>query len=456
VPPRIIRVDPAAALRDGFEQIRREAGVPAAFPLEAEREAAAAAATLAGDAPQVDLPFVTIDPPGSRDLDQALHVERRGEGHRVSYAIADVGRFVRPGGALDREAHARGVTVYAPDAKTPLHPPTLSEGAASLLPGVWRPAVLWTLDLDGRGELETAAVERATVRSSAQHTYADVPPEVAEPLREVGERRLERERERGAVRLDVPEQEVVRDGDGWTLSYRVPLATEQHNEQVSLLTGMAAAALMLKAGVGLLRTQPPPGDTALARLRRVAEALGVEWREPYPEFIRSLDPARPAHAAVLHEAAGAGRGAGYTAFDGAPPQDAGHFAIAAPYAHATAPLRRLQDRYVLAICLAAHAGEPVPDHVHAALPSLPVAMTAASRRARAVDRGVVDLIEAVLLSGREGERFEALVIDDGEVQLREPAVRGRVGEGCPEPGTEITVRLDRADPSTRTVAFAVV
>ena len=454
MPARWIRFDPATAMREGFDAIRGEAGVPERFPADAEAEARAAAEAAAALARErSDLPFVTIDPPGARDLDQALHVERRGDGHRVSYAIADVAAFVKPGGALDREAHARGVTVYAPDAKTPLHPPSLSEGAASLLPGEWRPAVLWTIDLDARGEPRDVRVERAEVRSVAQHTYEDVPPEVAAPLAEVGERRLALERERGGVRLTVPEQEVVREGDGWTVHYRVPLATEEHNAQVSLLTGMAAARLMLDAGVGILRTQGPPDEKALARLRRQAAALGVPWVEPYPEFIRSLDPARPAHAALMQEATGVGRGAGYVAFDGEPPAEAHHFALAAPYAHATAPLRRLQDRFVLECCLAACAGEEAPPAIRAALAGLPAAMAAGTKRARTVERGVVDLVEAVLLQGREGERFAAVVIDEELVQLRDPAVRGRVEGGCPEPGSEVAVRLERADPATRTVAF---
>ena len=75
MPARRIRVDPAAALRDGFEAIRREAGVPDGFPADVQAEAAAAAARAAG-APKVDLPFVTVDPPGSRDLEQAGAVER--------------------------------------------------------------------------------------------------------------------------------------------------------------------------------------------------------------------------------------------------------------------------------------------------------------------------------------------------------------------------------------------
>jgi exoribonuclease R len=218
---------------------------------------------------------------------------------------------------------------------------------------------------------------------------------------------------------------------------------------------MAAAKLMFEAGVGIVRSQPAPDEKALAKLRLQAAALGVAWREPYPELIRSLDPADPAHAALMQEATGVGRGAGYLAFDGEAPADAGHFAIAAPYAHATAPLRRLQDRHVLACCLAACAGEPVPDAIRAQLPLLPAAMAAGAKRARTVERGVVDLVEAVLLAGREGERFEAVVIDDGLVQLRDPAVRGKLEHDCPEPGTAVTVRLERADADARTVAFAL-
>ncbi len=452
---RWIRIDPAERMREGLQAIRAEAEVPEAFPAAVEAEAAAAAAAGPNRAERVELPLVTIDPPGSRDLDQAMHIERRGDGHRVSYAIADVGAFVAAGSGLDAEAHARGVTVYAADAKTPLHPLSLSEGAASLLPGQWRPAVLWTIDLDERGEPIATSVVRAEVRSVAQHTYDDVPDGLATLLREVGARRLELEIARGGVRLAVPEQEVERDGDGWTVRYRRTRQVEDDNAQISLLTGMAAARLMLDAGVGILRTQPAPDERSLRRFRHQVAALGVEWpeRASYPELIRSLDPERPADAALLHEATGVGRGAGYTAFDGEPPAEHRHFSIAADYAHATAPLRRLQDRYVSECCLAACAGHSPPDWVRAGLAALPEAMAAGAHRAGAVERGVVDLVEAMLLEGRVGESFDALVIDADMVQLREPAVRARLDGGCPEPGSEVAVRLLLADPATRRVEF---
>lgn len=455
MPARWIRIDPAARMREGLREIRAEAEVPEAFGAAVEAEAAAAAARTAGAAERLDLPLVTIDPPGSRDLDQAMHIERRGGGHRVRYAIADVAAFVAPGSGLDAEAHARAVTVYAADAKTPLHPVALSEGAASLLPGQWCPVVLWTIDLDERGEPTATHVARAEARSAAQHTYDDVPAELRALLREVGARRLALEVARGGVRLAVPEQEVERDGEGWTVRYRLTRQVEDDNAQISLLTGMAAARLMLDAGVGILRTQPPPEERALRRLRLQARALGVSWPQAmaYPQMIRSLDPERPAHAALLHEATSVGRGAGYTPFDGAPPAEHSHFSIAADYAHATAPLRRLQDRYVSECCLAACAGQEPPDWVRAGLSALPEAMAAGARRAGAVERGVVDLVEAMLLEGRVGESFEALVIDEGQLQLREPAVRARLDGDCPEPGTEVAVRLRSADACHRRVVF---
>ena len=116
------------------------------FPAEVRAEAEASARSpRLPDLDRTDLPFVTIDPETARDLDQALHIERDGDGYVVHYAIADVAAFVTPGGAVDAEAHRRGETLYGLDAKVPLHPKAISEAAASLLPDGPRPALLWTI-----------------------------------------------------------------------------------------------------------------------------------------------------------------------------------------------------------------------------------------------------------------------------------------------------------------------
>ncbi|MBV9099033.1 MAG: RNB domain-containing ribonuclease, partial [Frankiaceae bacterium] len=339
-------VPPVADIDAPLAALRAELKLPSGFPADVLAEAAAATWDPAGRVDSRDLDLVTLDPAGARDLDQAFLIERRGGGHRVHYAIADVAAFVRSGGLVDAEAQRRGETVYLPDGRVPLYPPSLSEGAASLLPGEDRPAVLWQLDLDASGELTATDVRRAIVRSRAQLDYVSLQKsqgEVFELLREVGERRLALERARGGVSLPVPEQQVDGDGTAWTLTYRAMLPVEDWNAQLSLLTGMAAAALMLDAGVGLLRTMPPPPADVVASLRRSALALGVSWpaSTSYAEAVRRLDASVPAQAALLRLASVLFRGAGYVAFDGSLPAQRLHSAVAAPYAHATAPLRRL-------------------------------------------------------------------------------------------------------------------
>jgi exoribonuclease R len=445
--PRLTAPDVPADLAAGLAAIREELDVPGDFPPGAVREAEdAARAPLPQRDDRRGLELFTIDPPGSMDLDQAMALSRSGDGYRIDYAIADVAAFVQPGGALDAEAHRRVVTRYLPDGNAPLHPRVLSEGAASLLPGVDRLAVVWSFSLEPDGTWQLLGLERALVRSRERFAYPSAPAadERMRLLAEIGALLQERERARGAINLPIPEQEVViRDG-GYALAYRGPLPIEEANAQISLMTGMAAARLMLERERGLLRTLPPADAKQLARLRRVAEALGVEWREPVGDLIRSLDPLLPRHAALLEEAATLLRGAGYAAFDGAPPEGAGHAGVGASYAHVTAPLRRLADRYATAACL----GQEV-----SGLDALPAQMAAGGRAAGAVERACVDLVEALVLAPHVGERFPATVIDDHEIQLAEPAVRARC-DGELEPGQELIVRLVEADPARRHVRFA--
>jgi len=288
---RVVRVharDEVAAqtLRDGIARIQSELEVTPAFPAEVEAAARAAAeAPRLPDLDRTDIPFVTIDPASSMDLDQALHIEREGPGYVVHYAIADVAAFVQPGDPIDLASHERGETLYGADSKIPLHPTSLSEGAASLLPDQVRPALLWTIHVDDTGEGTDVHVERARVRSRAKLDYVGVQrtiddgtaEEVLQLLKEVGELRLQREAARGGISLPLPEQEVEITGDQWSLEFRSMIPAETWNAQISMLTGFAAASLMVYARVGLLRTLPPPQHHDLQRLHRVARALHIEW-----------------------------------------------------------------------------------------------------------------------------------------------------------------------------------
>ncbi|MEI2764128.1 MAG: RNB domain-containing ribonuclease [Dermatophilaceae bacterium] len=461
----------SGALLRRFDDIRARLGVPDGFP----EDVLAEAGRVAESAPrplrdETGVPFWTLDPLGSLDLDQAMALQRAGEGYRVRYAIADVPAFVRPDGAIDAEARRRGQTIYLPDRRAPLHPAALSEGAASLLPSQDRPAYVWDLALDASGQVRATQVYRALVRSHDRLDYTAVQraldagsgDERFVLLREIGQARQALELARGGASLPMPEQQVHEQADGsFVTAFRPPLAAEDWNAQISLMTGMAAAEQMIRAGVGILRTMPAPDPGAVDRFRRQAKALGVPWPtgQRYGQFLRSLDRTDPRQLALIHEATALFRGAGYTPFDGAAPAQAQHAAVAAPYAHVTAPLRRLVDRFALVVCEAVSSGAPVPQWARSALPMLPQIMAESDRRASAVDRACTDAVEAATLSPHVGARLTGTVVDvnrqgSAVVQLADPAVLSAAA-GSARPGDPVTVLVQSADVAAGTVSLRI-
>jgi exoribonuclease R len=460
-----------------------------------------------------DVEFLTIDPPSSTDLDQALFIERSGTGYWILYAIADVPSFVAPGGAIDAETRRRGQTFYAPDGRIPLHPEVISENAGSLLAGQLCSAFVWEFELDAAAEVISVSVQRASVRSREKLSYKGAQEEldagtaspVLQLLREVGLKRVELES------LNMPDQEIVQLPDGGYEIVAAPqLPVEDWNAQISLMTGMAAASLMLDGEVGILRTMPAPDERSLAHFRRQTAALGKPWdgTVSYGEYLRTLDPTDHRQLAIMHSAGMLFRGAGYTYFDGTVPEDAIQAAIGTAYAHTTAPLRRLVDRFVLVICEALSNNRPVPAWAREALPSLPEIMAASDQLASKMERLALDTVEAALLSNHIGQEFDAVVISGskpaknngngagtnngngnnnsnsnstvtanvigngkgpngnsngkgsngspwGTVQIAEPAVTARC-EGEMESGTRVRVRLVSAEIATREVRLELV
>ncbi|GHD03735.1 RNB domain-containing ribonuclease [Zhihengliuella salsuginis] len=466
-------------LVDALRAIVTDLELPTGFSDEALADARRAIEQF--ELPSIDMSdveFVTIDPPTSTDLDQAVHIEYDGDGYRVRYAIADVPAFVKDGGPLDAETRLRGQTVYLPHERIGLHPEIISEDAGSLLPDQRRSAFVWTLDVAADGRLARTDLVRAVVVSRAKLHYEQVQEmidgldgarsngslpggETLAGLRDVGRARLRRERERGGASLRLPEQEVEVNGDGhYVLAHRSNLPAEEWNAQISLMTGIAAARIMLDGGVGILRTMPAPDPKQIAAYRRQAIALGHPWDDgvTYGEFLDSLDIEDPSALALMYSATVLFRGAGYTAFDGELPEETEQAAIAAPYAHTTAPLRRLIDRFVLVACWHLVHEEPVPGWVREALPELPGHMGASGQRASAAERQAIDAVEAALLAGRVGEAFDAVVIEEGMVQILEPAITAKLdgGDGLePVPGQRVRVELTEADIAARRVRFEV-
>lgn len=453
-------VDTSYALADGLGAIRRQYQVPARFP-DAVLAAAnvAAARRPSAHADRSALPFVTLDPASSTDLDQAFHIEPSGTDLLLHYAIADVGWFVSDGDPLDREAWVRGTTQYLPDGKAGLYPPVLAEGAASLLPDGPRPAVIFTVRVAPDGMVKLDGAERALIRSVAKLAYDSVrddqlPPDFAELSRRIEAA----ETARGAARVDPPEQEVTGDEKGcYRLTFRPLLRSEQRNAALSLATNLAIADTLLAHKTGLFRTLPRPDADDIDRLRLTARAFGLHWSagQTLDAFERTLDPADPKHAAFMLAIRRAGGGAAYVPYrEGETPW---HAAMAATYAHGTAPLRRLADRYVVQATLAIANGQPVPQSTSDAFEALPKVMAKAGQMAAQIDRAVIDLAEAVMLKDRIGQPFPAIITDvdqrGARIQLTDLPVVARVDAGGALPGNAITVELTGADPLNRSISF---
>jgi exoribonuclease R len=463
------------ALAASLAALHAELELPEDFPPEVLAEAQAAARDVSvapgGDLADLrDIEFLTIDPAGARDLDQALHLERTPTGGILHYAIADVPAYVRPGGAVDAEARSRGETLYAVDGHVPLHPVVLSEGAASLFADEDHLAFVWRFELDEGARPVSTTLQRAVVRSRRQWSYPDAQraiddgsaPDGLRALQWFGEQRAAREAERGGASLNSPEVEVVAVDGGYRLERRAIVPLEDWNAQVSLLTGMEAARIMLDGRVGILRTMPAAAEEDVTAFRAQTVALGKPWPEgmPYGEYLRGLHGDDPATLAVLDAATSLFRGAGYTAFDGDVPDETVQAAIAAPYAHTTAPLRRLVDRWSLVICEALANGRAVPEWARSSLHELPKIMGRCDQRAAQLAAATIDRVEAAVLTGQEGREFTGVVLgrrgDGARVQLTGPLVSVKVAGLEAPAGSTVRLRLERADIATGEIVLVAV
>lgn len=511
-----------------FQQIRNELKIPREFPLPvlAEAEAAATRHPLSSEfagtfADLRDVPFITLDPPGSRDLDQAFFATRQDDGYLVRYAIADVGFFVDRGSVVESEAWLRGVTMYSPDGRTPLYPPAICENAASLLPDKIRPALVFTFLLNSQAEVQSVKISRAVMQSRAQLSYPQVSDHLAEEkekpgsgalnhpewasslllLEEIGRQREPLEMARGGISLRIPVQQVERWSTaltGYRLAFDTSSDIENQNAQISLMTGMAAAHMMREHQRGLLRVLDAPRPEKVNALQLAARALVVAWPEhfSYAQFVRSLDPTKPLHAVMLQQAAKMNGAARYVSLTGSSAtlttdNSNIHAALAAHYAHVTAPLRRLADRYVLDLLVALNAGEKISDALTAPLEKLPQVMMQAEARARQLETAIVDFAEAQLLSDQVSKIFTAVIVglkaEGLSIQITDPPIRAfipvsalnghdtsrtsrifpgtvlsedktvlRIGEKKFSLGQTVTIQLQSADPRKRTLDFLLI
>lgn len=457
-----------------FQAIAEEFHLQREFPSEVLKEAEAATDQFAdARSDATDIEFITIDPKTSMDLDQAVCIlPRPAGGYVVYYAIADVAAFVRPGSEIYSESLRRGQTIYLPDEPVRLHPPALSENKASLLPGVDRPAVLWTIELDDRGEVADVQVTRALVRSRRRYDYheAQAAYEAGTAERticllvDVGKLRARSSQRAGAITLNMPTQEVEWRGDDLfelVIEDRVPMM--DYNSEISLLAGICAAEIMIKAGVGVIRGLRQPDDKAISQFWREAKNLGYDVGEQgLAEFLEKLNPNSPRGMVMMRQAQKLLRGAEY--LNVAKDEESSHAGVVGPhggayYSHVTAPLRRLIDRFATEVCLAVTAGKPIPQWATDDLDQVISTMELSSRQASAVDKACLSVCEAQVLLHSVGHSFDAVIVstnqeqDSSKVFVESPPVYADCSGSVAE-GKRVSVTLTVADPVRRIVLFS--
>jgi ribonuclease R len=436
--------------RDVLEGLMLERGLRRAFPRAVEGEAADAAQSPPAERPRRDLtelPTFTIDPVTARDYDDAISARREGDAIRAWVHIADVGAYVRPGSAIEREAYRRATSVYVPGAVEPMLPPALSNDACSLVPGVDRLAVTAEMLLEG-ADVRSVSFYRSTIRSDARLTYEQVDRVYAgeeravepwgEPLalaREVAAALRDRRARAGSLEVESSEPVFEFDGDGHVVAVRREQQTESHStiEQLMVLANeQVAGYLEDRKRPTLYRVHERPDPQSVQFLVERLESLGV----PTPPLPKHMSPQQAADAVgeisriVAQHVRSTGHGqaaltsivlrslkqAYYS------PKNIGHAGLASPrYLHFTSPIRRYADLVAHRALMSDLGLDDVPPRAEE-LDEAAEHASAAEREAMQIERDADDVCMAFML---ERHLHEA-----GWEQPFEGEVVGLVGGGA--------------------------
>ncbi len=479
-------------------------GVPIEFPAAALSEADKAKLPPLGDRTDLrDTLLFTIDPADAKDHDDAVFAEPDPDpenpgGHRVIVAIADVSWFVRPGGALDREAVKRGNSVYLPDRVVPMLPERLSNNLCSLRENEDRPCLAVEMILDSGGRKKSHRFMRAMMRSAAKLSYEDAqaiseggaaPKEIRDAVQHLYgafRARWTERTKRAPLDLDLPERKIILDknGDVEKVVKRERFDAHRVIEEFMILANVAAAETLERGRVErIYRVHDQPDEDDLEGVRNYLESLGYS--------LAKGGAVRPSNFNQLLKIAGerdekelvseivlrAQRQAIYDT------ENRGHFGLNLPrYAHFTSPIRRYADLTVhRALVSAARLGEGGQTKEEAkALDEIAEQISNYERRAIAAEREAADRYLSSFLESRVGFEFDArirgvtkfglfVMLDesgaDGFIPMRsigderyrfedgEHIIVGETTGGVFRLGQPVRVRLAEAIPLTGSLRF---
>ena len=387
------------------------------------------------------LPLVTIDDEDARDFDDAVYCEPMASGWRLVVAVADVGHYIRAGGALDAAALERGNSVYFPYRVIPMLPEEISNGVCSLNPGEDRYCVACEVDLDNQGAVSSYRFYTAIMHSHARLTYTGVdqiieqrssdtsagqPPLTPElttrihGLHQLSQLLYRQRVAAGAIEFEFPEPQLRFDHN-----HRIEQITAKPRgpatrliEECMLTANVCAGKFLQRhfAGRAIYRNHAGPNVDSLADIRRILSSLDL--RLAGGDAPRAAD-----YSALLAQQRGAEDGrfellqavllrslgqAEYAC------QPDGHFALSLPfYTHFTSPIRRYPDliahRLIRSILHPDNASNPPHWAAADALNKAASHCNLTERRANEAAWSVIAMLKAEFMQGKLGQTFDARI-----------------------------------------------
>ena len=405
------------------------------FPKGVVKEADNTPSAVTADEKNVRADFtselvITIDGDDSRDFDDAVSLTKDGEIYRLGVHIADVSHYVKSGSKLDKEAFARGTSVYFPDRVLPMLPLKLSNGICSLVENEERLTLSVIMDIDERGKVVKSAVKEGVIRSRHRMTYNKVAAilngdealckeyeDIVDMLKEMkvlSQILTNKRKRRGAIEFEIPESEIILDENGTVVDVRKkqPLISHKIIEEFMLVANETVAETMFdRKSPFIYRAHEVPPAEKIEALEEFLSGLGIEFKRdekvPKPsDFAALLEKLDEKIAPVVNRVTlRAMTKASYEAVN------KGHFGLAAPfYCHFTSPIRRYPD-------LAVHRiikdflknGSKIFAKYENVVDDIALQSSERERLAEKAERDVDDLKKAEYMKDKIGQSFDGVI-----------------------------------------------
>ena len=375
-----------------------------------------------------DETIITIDPATARDFDDAISLEKMGNGHWVlGVHIADVSHFVRPNSGLDREAKDRATSVYLPDRVIPMLPEVISNNLSSLQPDKVRYAMTARIEFTAEGQRVGTDVFKSAIKSCRRFTYEEVDEYLADRkgwkkkltpevhgllgnMHELGMMLRARRMKRGSLELSMPEMIIDLDKDGSVTGAHLAENTESHQiiEEFMLIANEAVAEMLFDHGLLFLRrVHGAPDPRKLKALNEFVKDLGLKAENLENRFalqkLLSDVQGDPRQHAVNYSVLRSMQRAIYS------PEEEGHYALASEcYCHFTSPIRRYPDLTVHRLIDAINRGKPPEQHL-AELFAIGDHCSEREQRATAAERELKKVKLLHYLEDKIGTKLEGVV-----------------------------------------------